>query len=297
MIDFRLKTFLTLCRVLNYTKTAKILHITQPAVSQHIKYLEEEYGVKLFIYEGKNLYLTESGKILYQFTAGIESSSQRIKELIASPTNSYLPIHFGTTLTIGEYTMPEILSNLIHDFPKIHITMEVGNTKTLLNKLENGGIDFALLEGHFDKTKYNTAMFSKENFIGICSPLNPLSKESVSFEDIFKERLIVREMGSGSREIFEQILYEHNITMDNFFQRLEIGNINVIKDLVSQDLGITFLYEKAVEKELKDGSLSQINIRDFNVEREYNFAFLKYNLHNEEYINWLKYFKTHYNRE
>lgn len=292
MIDFRLKTFLTLCRILNYTKTAKILHITQPAVSQHIKYLEEEYGVELFDYKNKTLSLTKSGNILYQFVAGIESSSQRIRELIGSSIDSYPPIHFGTTLTIGEYTMPNILSKMICEFPQIHITMEVGNTNTLLNKLENGEIDFALLEGQFDKTKYNTYTFSRENFIGICSPQNRLSKNSVSFEDIFKERLIVREKGSGSREIFEQILYEHNITMNSFSSRLEIGNINVIKELVSQNLGITFLYKKAVSKELDNATLNQINIRDFNVEREYNFVFLKYNLHDEEYMNWFRYFSS-----
>lgn len=290
MIDFRLKTFLTLCRVLNYTKTAELLHITQPAVSQHIKYLEGEYGVKLFEYKGKTLSLTEAGTILYNFVAGIESSSQRVKEMISLSENVHLPIHFGTTLTIGEYTMPRILSNLIKDYPKIHISMEVGNTKTLLNKLENGDIDFALLEGHFDKSKYNTTMFSKERFIGICSPLNPLAKDKVSFDEIFQERLIVREPGSGSREIFEQILYEHNFTMDSFKQKFEIGNINVIKDLVIKNLGITFLYKKAVEKELINGTLNQINIKDFNVEREYNFVFLKHNLHGKEYVNWFNYF-------
>lgn len=290
MIDFRLKTFLTLCRVLNYTRTAELLHITQPAVSQHIKYLEEEYDAKLFEYRGKTLSLTPEGKILYNFVVGIEASSLRLREMLQRPPNDILPIHFGTTLTIGQYTMPKILSSLIRDYPQIHITMEVDNTKSLLDKLENGDIDFALLEGHFDKSKYNSSIFSREKFIGICSPLSPLARDKVSFEEIFDENLIVREMGSGSREIFEQILYEHNFTMDSFNQRFEIGNISVIKDLVGQNLGITFLYEDAVKRELLNGQLSQINIKDFNVEREYNFVFLKHSLQGEDYMNWFHYF-------
>lgn len=290
MIDFRLKTFLTLCKVLNYTKTAELLHITQPAVSQHIKHLETEYGVKLFEYHNKNLTLTEAGTILYDFVSGIDSSSHRVRQMISLSKAEHLPLNFGTTLTIGEYTMPTILSALIKKYPEIHINMEVGNTQALLSKLENGDIDFALLEGHFDKTKYHTIMFSKESFIGICSPENPLARDKVSFQDLFQERLIVRESGSGSREIFEQILYEHNITMGSFPQQLKIGNINVIKDLVMENLGITFLYEKAVEQELTKGDLSKINIKDINVEREYNFVFLKHNLHGKEFTDWFDLF-------
>src|SRR5699024_1851434 len=267
MLDFRLKTFFILCKVLNYTTTAKLLHITQPAVSQHIKYLEKEYNVKLFNYKGKNLSLTKEGETLYRFVAGIESSSQKIKERLSSSSDSNTNIKFGTTLTIGEYTMPKILTNLIKDYPNIHINMEVNNTKTLLQKLEDGDIDFALLEGHFNKDKYNTIRFSKEEFIGICSPLNSLANKESSFKEISKENLIIRETGSGSREIFEQILYENNFTINRFKQIHEIGSISTIKDLIIENLGITFLYKNAVVEELKSGKLNQLYIEDFNIER------------------------------
>lgn len=290
MIDFRLKTFFVLCKVLNYTKTAELLHITQPAVSQHIKYLEDKYNVKLFHYQGKILSLTKEGEVLYRFVGGIESSSQKIKEILLSSKDSTLDINFGTTLTIGEYTMPNILSNLINDYPNVHINMEVNNTETLLNKLENGGIDFALLEGHFDKSKYHTIQFSKERFIGVCSPLNPLSRTGIEFQDIFHENLMIREIGSGSREIFEQILYENNFTIDGFKQIHEIGNISIIKNLVIKNLGISFLYENAVKSELQNRSLKEIPIKDFNIMREYNFVFLQYSLNDNKYIDWFEYF-------
>lgn len=290
MIDFRLKTFFVLCRLLNYTKTAEILHITQPAVSQHIKFLEEKYQVKLFNYKGRDLSLTKEGELLYRFVAGIESSSQKIEEKLLAIQDSSININFGTTLTIGEYTMPHILSNLIQDYPNIHINMRVNNTKTLLEDLENGYIDFALLEGHFNKSKYNTIEFSKEEFIGVSSPLNSLAYRQVDFQEIFQENLMIREEGSGSREIFEQILYENNFTIDGFNRVYEIGSINVIKNLIEKNLGITFLYENAVGNELKEGSLSRLNIRDFHIRREYNLVFLKHNLNSKEYIDWFKYF-------
>lgn len=289
MIDFRLKTFLTLCKVLNYTKTAEILHITQPAVSQHIKYLESKYNVKLFNYSGKTLNLTESGELLYNFLLAMDSSSQRIKEKISKPNNKNLPITFGTTLTISEYTMNNLLPKLLLDYPKLNITMEVGNTKNLLNQLANGDIDFAILEGHFDKSQYETYFFSLESFIGVCSPLHKFANKNVDFEDILKERLILREKGSGTRNIFEQILYEHNFTMNAFKRIIQVGNMTVIKNLVCKNLGITFLYKEAVKKEIEEESLVQINLTDFQVNREFNFVYLKDSLHHNEYEKWLKY--------
>ena len=290
MLDFRFNTFLTLCKIKNYTKTAEILHITQPAVSQHIKYLEESYGVKLFNFSGKVLSLTEAGKILYDFTLAIQSSSDRLKLMISRPEDINHPITFGTTLTIGEYVMPNLLINLVSDFPRINITMNVGNTKSLLEKLRDGEIDFAILEGHFDKSDYNSLLFSLENFIGVCSISHPFSDSKVSFKDIFNERLILREEGSGTREIFEQILYEHNTSMKNFKQTMEIGNISLIKEIVSKNQGITFLYEEAVKDELASGILKKINIKDLDVEREFNFVFLKDSLHYKEYEGWFNYF-------
>lgn len=290
MIDFRLKTFLTLCKVLNYTKTAEILHITQPAVSQHIKYLELEYNVKLFSYSGKTLSLTESGKLLYDFLLAMDASSKRIKSKLSKPNDENHPITFGTTLTIGEYTMNNLLPNLLLDYPELNITMEVGNTENLLKKLDNGTIDFAILEGHFDKTQYKTYFFSLESFIGVCSPIHGFVNKDIHFEDIIKERLILREKGSGTRNIFEKILYEHNFTMNGFKRIIEIGNMPVIKNLVSKNLGITFLYKEAVKKELEEGSLVEINLSDFQVNREFNFVFLKDSLHHKEYEKWFKYF-------
>lgn len=290
MIDYRLKTFLTLCKVLNYTKTAEILHITQPAVSQHIKYLEDSYGVKLFNYTNKTLELTDAGKTLYDFVLAMETSSTRVRFMMSKPKLNQYPIIFGSTLTIGEYTMSKLLAKLIMDFPSLNITMEVGNTKILLEKLREGAIDFALLEGHFDKSEYNSKFFSSESFIGVCGASHRFANKQISFEDIFDERLILREVGSGTRDILEQILYEHNLTMNSFKKITEIGNMSVIKELVKENLGITFLYREAVKRELADGSLKKINLRDFNVKREFNFVFLKDSLHQEEYTNWYKYF-------
>lgn len=290
MLDFRHETFLTLCNIKNYTKTAEVLHITQPAVSQHIKFLEEYYQSKLFIYEGKTLKLTEQGVMLQAFAMTMRADSEKLKTNMTFLNQSRYPLNFGATLTIGEYTMPPILKSIMENFPNIHITMTVENTEILLTKLREGKIDFALLEGFFHSTEYHAKTLSKEKFIPICSPQSSLAGRSIQIADILEERIILREKGSGTRDIFEQLLGEYNLKTDHFSRICEIGNMSAIKQLVQANAGISFVYAEAVKEELKKGTIRELMIEDFNVIRIFNFVCLKNSLHQKEYDKWYHFF-------
>lgn len=287
MIDFRHKTFLELCKVKNYTRTAENLHMTQPAVTQHIKYLEEIYGGKLFNYTGKNLTISDKGKKLYEYTQRMVADSKLIKEMVAA-NDVNITVTFGATLTIGEFVMPGIISRAMKDSKNLHFNMFVENTKSLLLKLQTGEISFALLEGFFDKSKYGYQLFSKEEFIAVCSSESSLKSGVHPLVELLKERLILRESGSGTRDILARILYEKNLSKDNFESIIEIGNMSAIKELVAQNEGITFLYKAAAQKELDSKALYQIDIEDFKVIREFNFVYLKDSILENDYLKWFK---------
>jgi DNA-binding transcriptional LysR family regulator len=289
MIDFRHQTFLKLCQIKNYTKTAEKLHITQPTVSQHIKHLEEYYGVKLFNYSSKKLNLTAAGKKLYHYTERMIADSRKIAQTISnkSPKQN---IKFGATLSIGEFVMPDILNQAMTENPELNFDMLVENTATLLQKLKAGEINFAILEGFFDKTKYGYHLFSREKFIGICSADSKLSSKKIKLDELLDSRLILRENGSGTREILEQILYTNNLNPKSFAETLEIGNLNAIKALVSQDKGISFMYQAAAKRDLEADKISALKIKDFNIEREFNFVYLKDSVFAEEYRKYFELF-------
>lgn len=291
MLDFRHETFLALCSIKNYTKTAEFLHITQPAVTQHIKFLENYYNVKLFNFEKKNLSLTREGKILYDYTVTMSADNKKLKNILDKKEADNVSVSFGTTLTVGEYIMPDILKRLLEKNPYTHITMLVDNTQVLLKKLKAGEIDFIILEGFFEKTEYDSMLFSAEEFISVCSPVSKFGSKPAALEEILGQRLILREKGSGTRDIFEQILYKHNLGIKSFGQKCEIGNISVIKDLVENDFGITFLYEAAVRKELAEKKLRKLEITDFSEKHEFNFVFLKDSIFKEEYLKWYRLLK------
>ena len=275
MLDFRIDTFLTVCEYMNFTKAAQMLCITQPAVSQHIKYLEKTYDTKLFEYEGKKINLTKSGMIFYQTATTMKHDQVYLKEKINQEKLKIKSIKFGATLTIGEFILPTKLHNFLNKNNNMQVTMIVENTKELLNKLEHGNIDFALVEGYFVKSEYDYVVYSKQKYICVAGKNYKLKKPPYVLEDLLQETLIIRETGSGTRDIFEKNLERQNLTLKDFNKVVEIGNINAIKHLVENNNGITSLYEIAVKDELERGTLKKIEIDDLQKNHDFYFIWRK----------------------
>lgn len=293
MLDFRLHTFLTLCQTMNYTKAAELLHVTQPTVTQHIQFLEEKYHVRLFEYCAKSLSLTPQGQALQKAVSTLEADSKRITEEIQMLTQKPPVLKFGATLTIGEFILPPVLNDYLRQNPTQDLSMHVENTQVLLSMLNKGFIQFAFIEGHFPKQEYFYRCFSKEAFIAVCSSSHPLVKkakeQTLSLDEILSYRLILREQGSGSRHIFEVMLQEHNLTLSPSVSYVEIGNIQAIKQLVLDTLGITFIYKTAVNKELEQGLFFEIPIQDCYILREFSFVSLKNSIFETANLNFFEF--------
>jgi len=275
MIDNRLQTFLTLCETGNYTKTAEKLNLTQPAVTQHIQYLENYYQVKLIAGKGKTFSLTEEGKALFDYARTLKANSERILPLLHRIKNQVRQLNFGATLTIGEYMISPILHQIFKEDEETQILMIVENTNILQKMLWEGKIDFALLEGHFNQSQFRSKLISDEIFVGVCSPQNDIASEAVYLEELLDQNLILREPGSGTRDVLEQALYAKNLSINDFKRKIEIGSMNAIKELCHQNIGITFMYREAVKKELSAGYLVEIPLKNFNVSHPFNFVYLK----------------------
>ncbi len=270
MLDFRIETFLTVCASLNYTRAAQELNITQPAVSQHIKYLEEYYRVKLFSKNGKRIELTEAGAQLRSAMIAMKHDELFLqKKLSDSPRKSEL--NFGVTLTVGEFVIPHALAHCLKKNPDTALRMEVANTRQLLKQLDEGQIDFALVEGYFAKNEYDHLVFRTEPYIAVCGAGYTFKKPPKTIEDLLGERLIIREAGSGTRDVLEKHLEEKNLQIEDFVNRVQISNLSAIKMLVKENCGIAFLYEAAVQTELLEGTLQKIELKDFNIAHDLTF--------------------------
>lgn len=287
MLDFRLYTFLTLSETLNYTKAADILCITQPAVSQHIKYLENKYHVKLFVHTGKSLSLTKQGKLFANSIKTMTADEKRLEELLSKSKDTLEHLKFGATLTIGEFILPDRLSAFLSTHSDTSLTMIVENTSNLLHMLDHGEISCAFVEGYFKKTDYAYKTFCTQRYVALKHRDYTLKYKPHKLEDLLQETLIIRESGSGTREVLERVMKEKNLSIPDFHKTIEIGNINAIKQLVKQGHGITFLYESAAQEELQCGEFEIITLEDFNIIREFNFITLRNSIFQKDYDEFL----------
>lgn len=283
MLDFRMETFFKMCECMNFTHAAEDLNLTQPAVSQHIKYLEKEYGVPLFIREKKQLTLTPAGKILRSALETMRNDENTIKKRMRESLSRKKILTFGVTMTIGEYTIVPSLSAFMKKHPDTNIHIRYANTQTLLSFLYEGSIDFAIVEGYFKSDNYETRIFKTEEYIAVASQNHVFKKPVHCLKDLTSERLLIREHGSGTRAILTKTLALKNMSIQNFPHIVEMENIHAIVNLLCQDCGISFLYKSAVEQEIRNGRLIQIPLSDFMVMHDFTFLWNKNSVFSQEY--------------
>ena len=283
MQDFRMDTFLAVCKFMNFTKAADFLNLPQPAVSQPIRFLSQSYGVELFVMEGKRLQLTEAGKILQQAALNMKHDEQHMRERMLQTKIGLDNYAFGATLSVAEFLLVDDLRAFLHRHPRSHVRMQVGTTNALLQLLGASELDFAIVEGAFPKEEYASLPYKRENFDAVGSPAKAKQYAGASIRDLLQETVFLREPGSGTRNILEDYLEEQGLSVQDFTTRVELGNIGAIKYMLRDDLGISFCYHAAILEEETRGELAVIPLRDLKLNHEINFIYRKSSIFQEDY--------------
>ena len=286
MLDPRWNTFLVLCETMNYTRAAERLCLTQPAVTHHIHYLEDHYGCRLFSYEGKVLRLTEAGVKLREYTRSLAYNSRKVEESMMAPKP--LSLRIGASKTIGEFVVAPKVERFLREYPEASFSLIVDNTQVLLRMLEAGKLDFVLVEGFFEGSRYETTLYRKEEFFGICPPGHRFAGRAISLTELESERILIREPGSGTRGIFEKALRRENRTLKSYPNVATISDFSTIKSLVADGLGVSFLYAPAASKELACGELARFDLADLPMSGAFSFVCLKDNLFAADWIAWMQ---------
>lgn len=283
MQDFRVKTFLTVCQTLNYTRAAEELALTQPAVSQHITYLEREYGAKLFTYHHKKLELTRAGRVLRDALATMAHDDMLLHERIAEVAHgTAIPLRIGMTLTAGEYVVAAPLVRYLAAHPEIRATVRSGGTQQLLALLSQGSIDCAFVEGLFDKSAFAGDTFRTEQLVCICAADHQFALQPKTLQDLLGEKLILREEGSGSRDVLTHALAKHNLSTDAFADTCVVESLDIIKIFVAGDLGISFVYESAVAREVQEGTLRIVPLAGEPIDHDIAFVRLPHSIFEDD---------------
>ena len=283
MLDFRIETFLEVCKDMNFTKAAQKLNLTQPAVSQHIRWLEENCGAKLFLYQGKKLMLTEAGELLKSSAATMKHDIACLKEKMQESAVKKRELKMGLALTIADFDAGKSIASYLMQDEAVSMRISVGNTQELLKELEEGIIDFALVEGNFPSDIYHHQLYATERYIPVCGKGDPMAEGTWTLQQLLARRLVTREPRSGTRNILERYLEMENLGVTDFSALVEAGSIGLIKQLVEYGCGITFLYRTAVKREIGEGRLCEIRMRDMDITHDFTFIWRENSLFFEDY--------------
>lgn len=286
MLDFRVATFLCVCQTMNFTRAAQLLNITQPAVSQHIHFLEEAYGMALFRYENKKLSLTAAGQILRKRFVAMKNDEQELLAELRSQVSGIEEISLGVTMTVGEYAIMDPLARMLRAHTERNVRLVFGNTQQLLQMLAAGSIQLALVEGYYPQEEYEHTRYSTEDYIGVCAAAHHFAMPPHRFHNLLQERLLIREEGSGTRNILERNLALYGMKVSDFIHYTEVGNMHTIIGLLLRDAGISFLYRIAVEAELRAGTLREIPLTGFSMQHDFDFIWEKGSIYTDAYTSF-----------
>lgn len=275
MFDQRYQTFRVLVATKSYTKTAEKLFITQPAVSQQIKSLETEVGVPLVHYQRPYLTITPAGQQLAAFIQRTQAQSTKLLNDLRQPAQQRR-LTFSTTLSLSEFLAPRLIRLLQNQARYRQINCQITNTQAALQALQAGHSDFALIEGNFEKRAFDYQIIRQEPFVGLVNADSPLAQlETVTWADLTAYPLIIREIGSGSREILVHLAQAANVSLADFSQTITVNHPAAIRQLLLANVGVSFMYRSVVQNELATGKLVTLPLASGRLQHDLDLVYVK----------------------
>ena len=264
----QLKVFLEVATQQNFTQAAKILHLTQPAVSMQIKQLEEVTGTSLLTKAGRKIQLTDAGHEMLILSRNvlqqIDQTEQHLKQITEG--------HQGRLKLVVASTVSAVATKMLASFnelyPAMHISFDVTNREGLIEQLENSEADIVLMGQPPENLNLFTIAFMDNPLVVISSPNHPLAKQQnlASVNQLLEHGFVVRESGSGTRKAMERFFNEHNKTLKT---NMEMNSNDAIKQSVEAGLGLGVASIHTLEHELKENRLKIIEAEGFPLRRSW----------------------------
>ena len=253
----KLEVFVSIADSGSVTRTSEKLLISQSAVSMALADLEKQYHNTLFHRQGRKLHLNERGRLLLPLAREILLRAHDFEQqLIASANEPAGQLQVGASTTIGNYLLPLLVAQFSRSYPKAQIFMRVGNSEVIAEALDRGELDLALIEGPCHLKQLQPHFWREDQLVVIVAQEHPWAdKGQVELKELLQADWIVREVGSGTREVFERAL---ELPLTKLKSLIELGHTEAIKKAVEANLGVSCLSRLAVARELASGWLVEV---------------------------------------
>lgn len=273
MLSDSMRVFITVADKKNFSKSAKALSLTQPAVSFQIQTLEQYYQTMLFDRVNRHVKLTAAGELLLDYAIhmnNLQAELERNMQQLTGHVKGELLI--GASTTIGEYILPYVVGSFKQDYPDVNVTIQIMNTKEISSAVESKTFDLGIIEGPLEQSDVIEAHNFLEDELVLAIPSDhPFAKkESITLEELKELPYITREPGSGSRLIFEQALIDADIDIEDLNIVMELGSTTSIKSAIMGGLGVSTISKWAVQDLVKAGKVAALNVQGLTLKRSFH---------------------------
>ncbi|MBI4666921.1 MAG: LysR family transcriptional regulator [Nitrospinae bacterium] len=273
MLEFRLKVFHVVARRLSFSKAARDLGLTQPAVTHQVKQLEDQYGVSLFDRFTNRIELTPAGAMLVERLEKLMDAAEQVEEEIRAFQDQRVGVlKIGASSTIGAYLLPPALAAMKKRNPGVDLKVSVGNSDEIVAWLSDHILDIGIVEGPVNAGKLIRAPYADDELVVAVSPNHPAAKKGkISVAALAREPFIIREEGSGTRSFIDGLVKNDVINIPNENIVLELGSTTAIKNAVREGMGVSIVSLKALENEVALGVLAALRVEGRPMVRKLQF--------------------------
>ncbi len=274
MVDFRkLEALVALMESGNFSKAAEKIHLTQPTISGHIKALEVHWGLKLFDRHTRTVTPTRAGKVVYRYAQKLLLLYRELeKELAYFKGLKTGKLDLGGSTIPGQYILPYLITAFRKAYPGLSVFLKVGDTAEIIREVQRGTLEMGMVG---DREEDPELIFKPccEDQIVLIGPAEEDFSAPLELKDLLQFPFVGREAGSGTWRTVTRALYQAGLDPDRLRVVAEMGSTEAVKEAVKAGLGLAFVSFRSVEKELPDGRLRLIPIKDFSLKREFYLVF------------------------
>ena len=284
MLSDSMRVFITVADKKNFSKAAKALSLTQPAVSFQIQTLEQYYQTMLFDRVNRHVKLTAAGELLLDYAIhmnNLQAELERNMQQLTGHVKGELLI--GASTTIGEYILPYVVGSFKQDYPDVNVTIQIMNTKEISSAVESKTFDLGIIEGPLEQSDVIEAHNFLEDELVLAIPSDhPFAKkESITLEELKELPYITREPGSGGRLISEQALIDADFDIEDLNIVMELGSTTSIKSAIMGGLGVSIISKWAVQDLVKAGKVAALNVQGLTLKRSFHIILNQEKFHSE----------------
>jgi DNA-binding transcriptional LysR family regulator len=271
--NFRLRVFREVAKQASFRRAAEVLYITQPAVTQQIKALEEELGARIFDRSGGKVRLTAAGEILLRRAVEAEATLSRAIEEIGSLEGEVRgALRVAASTTIAQYVLPRLLAEFTLQHPGAKLELESANTQRVVEAVAQGEAPIGLIEGPAHRQELAVERWLEDELVLVVPAGHEWANEEIALSALRSAALLVRERGSGTREVLEQALKRAGAPISKLQVAMELGSTETLLACVEAGLGVGFASRFALERQRALGTLATVKVKGLRVVREFSLV-------------------------